>query len=73
MRIPRRMSRQMGITSFTRKESQGHTAPYHMNTEMLRSMSIVGCRESSWVSSRNLREVSWRRIEGVGVPTNHPK
>lgn len=47
MRMPRRMRRQIGMTSLTRKESHGHTAPYHMKTDMLRSMSIVGCKESS--------------------------
>lgn len=57
MRTPSRMSRQMGITLFTRKDAQGQTAPYHIKTEMLRSMSIVGWSESSWVSIRNLEGV----------------
>ena len=56
--MPRRIRRQTGMTSLTRKESHGQTAPYHMNTEMLRSMSMVGCKESSWVSSLNLENIS---------------
>jgi hypothetical protein len=41
------------MMSLLRNRCHGQTAPNHMKTAKLRSMSIVGWRESSIVSRRN--------------------
>lgn len=41
------------MMSLFKKDDHGQTAPNHMKTARLRSISIVGWSESSMVSSRN--------------------
>ncbi len=51
--MPRKMSLYRGMTSLWRKDAQGQTAPNHRKIDRFRSMSMVGCNESSSVSNRN--------------------
>ena len=50
--MPRAMRLYMGIEPLT-KDDQGQAAPNQMNIATLSSMSMVGCNESSSVSTRN--------------------
>src|ERR1700742_4727041 len=63
---PNKINRQMGMTLLSRNDTHGHTAPNQRKTEMLSNMSIVGWRESSSVSRRNLdtHQSAYRRREG---------
>ena len=51
------------MMSFWANIDHGQTAPNHMKMAKLRSMSIVGCSESSMVSRRNQSLVQLVKIE----------
>ena len=60
----------MGITLLVRNDGHGQTAPNHMNTAKFNNISIVGCKESSMVSSRNqslAASASYSNLESANV------